>query len=174
MPKPPLGPLWRDPVRHLPPHWWGVAHSSSRLHQVLENLKKKVLMQSLIIPPLIRAHVMRLLKPGGVLSFCNLTSWGELLKPDGADVRWSSILVWSNLVLSILEGTLNIWFGLSCLHIFSREEKFTDIEEMFRRTQVPALKEIGFRCPLLYCAPFVSIKLKLGKIDNFWYCHSLV
>jgi len=60
----------------------------------------------------IRAHVMRLLKPGGVLSFCNLTSWGELLKPDGADVR---------------------------------EEKFTDIEEMFRRTQVPALKEIGFR-----------------------------
>merc|ERR1711936_522556 len=60
----------------------------------------------------IRAHVMRLLKPGGVLSFCNLTSWGELLKPDGADVR---------------------------------EEKFTDIEEMFRRTQMPALKEIGFR-----------------------------
>merc|ERR1712107_900487 len=60
----------------------------------------------------IRAHVLRLLKPGGVLSSCNLTSWGELLKPHGADVR---------------------------------EEKFTDIEEMFRKTQVPALKEIGFR-----------------------------
>merc|ERR1719454_870255 len=60
----------------------------------------------------IRAHVMRLLKPGGVLSFCNLTSWGELLKPHGADVR---------------------------------EEKFTDIEEMFRKTQMPALKDIGFR-----------------------------
>jgi len=40
-------------------------------------------------------------------------------------------------------GGNSIWNNLSA-HLI-REEKFTDIEEMFRRTQVPALKEIGFR-----------------------------
>ena len=60
----------------------------------------------------IASHVMRLLKPGGVLSFCNLTSWGELMKTDGADTR---------------------------------EEKFTDIEEMFKKTQIPHLKKCGFQ-----------------------------
>ena len=60
----------------------------------------------------IKTHCMRLLKPGGVLSFCNLTSWGELMKRDGAD---------------------------------KREEKFDDIEEMFKKTQLPLLKDCGFK-----------------------------
>ena len=60
----------------------------------------------------IQSHVMRLLKPGGVLSFCNLTSWGELMKPAGAD---------------------------------RRVDKFTDIEQMFRNTQIPQLVKCGFQ-----------------------------
>merc|ERR1711976_910815 len=59
----------------------------------------------------IKDHCMRLLKPGGVLSFCNLTSWGELLKVDGAD---------------------------------KRQKKFTDIEVMFKETQMTKLVEFGF------------------------------
>ena len=83
----------------------------------------------------------------------------RMVPMSGSAINWFGFRL---IIFFYFGGNLNYldWIKLSA-HL-SREEKFTNIEEMFRRTQMPALKEIGFRCPLtLSCASFVSTSFNI-------------
>lgn len=66
----------------------------------------------------LQGHAHRMLKPGGVLTYCNLTSWGELLKEKYDNIEKMFQVCHLDDLIKIKSSMFGLWLSSASLQQF--------------------------------------------------------